>query len=146
MLFVRTPFFFFFILCYSPFPPHTTMDFTNDPFVFHAILMILTPVTLLVFVLMWKNAREVQRLKANAVLQPPCLTSSSQPPCGQPTYIDRFTSNSPYSSADATTGKSLLLTADDNSTYSYFGDFLVPRMWLLTPEDSAAVDSALRCG
>ncbi|KPA73842.1 hypothetical protein ABB37_09482 [Leptomonas pyrrhocoris] len=125
------------------------MEFVNDPFVLHAIALILTPVSVLVFVLLWINTREVRRFMANAPLQQPQPPPPVQRSCRKPTYIDLFTANSPYSmsaSAAADARRTPLFTADDSSTYSCFGDSLVPRPWLLTPEDAPALDIALNCG
>lgn len=129
------------------------MDFTSDPFVFHAIVLILTPVFLSIVALLWRNTREVERLNAkygptprtSMSLTPPRRQPSSSLTMSQPTYLDRFTSASPYSKTGvaAGPGKSPLFTADIGSTYSCFGDGLVSRPWLLTPEDNIALDRAL---
>lgn len=119
------------------------MEFTSDPFVFHAVMLILAPVLILMLTLLWRNAWEVRQLAAN--FTPPTRAAFSvRCPCKQqPTYIDQFLSSSSQASSQSSGRRSPLLVADDESTYSCFGDSLVARPWLLTSEDSAALDNAL---
>jgi hypothetical protein len=117
------------------------MNVIEDPFVFHAILLIFTPVFLLVFALLWKNAREVGRLTTGSAQQMRFCLPIRQP-CSQPMYIERFLATPPHGAEALCHSTGSLFTADEGSTYSCFGDSLVSRSWLLSPEDSVALDKA----